>query len=146
MVYSFEDVLATLVGPGGAIPLGAGSGSAKEGISVDFLDAKDVLLMGADGKGAHSLRASKAARITVRLLKTSPWNAALSALYSYQSSSSLFWAQNVLTVTNPVTGDDYRCTEVAFEKHTPITWAEDANINEWPFLATYADPILGVGI
>jgi hypothetical protein len=146
MVYSFQDVLATLAGPGGVISLGAGSANAKEGISVSFLDDKNNLLMGADGNGVHSLRASNAARITVRLLKTSPVNAALSTMYNLQKSSSLFWGQNILTVTNPITGDDYPCSDVAFQKFTDLTWAEDANINEWPFVAISAHPALGVGI
>jgi len=146
MVYSFQDVVATLIGPGGALSLGAGSSNAKEGISVTFLEDKNNLLMGADGNGVHSLRASKATRITVRLLKTSPLNAGLSAMYALQSASSLFWGQNLLTVTNPITGDDYPCEEVAFQKFTDLTWAEDANINEWPFVAIKADPVLGVGI
>ena len=76
MVYSFEDVQATITGPGGTISLGAGAGNAQEGISVEFIDDKDNMLMGADGSGVHSLRASNAARILVRLLKTSPVNAA----------------------------------------------------------------------
>ena len=146
MVYSFEDVQATISGPGGTFSLGAGSGNAQEGISVEFVDDKDGMLMGADGSGVHSLRASNAATITVRLLKTSPVNAQLSQQYRYQKQSSLFWGQNVVTVTNPVTGDDYHCTEVAYKKHTGITWAQDANINEWAFNAINADPMLGVGI
>ena len=146
MVYSFEDVQATIAGPGGTIALGAGSGNAKEGISVEFLDDKDAMLIGADGSGVHSLRPSKAGRIMVRLLKTSPVNAQLSTMYRYQSASSLFWGQNAFTVTNPVTGDDYQCTEVAFQKHPSVTWAEDANFNEWGFNAIQIDPILGVGI
>jgi len=146
VVYSFEDVQATISGPGGTFSLGAGSGNAQEGISVEFIDDKDGMLMGADGSGVHSLRASNAATITVRLLKTSPVNAQLSQQYRYQKQSSLFWGQNVVTVTNPVTGDDYHCTEVAYKKHTGITWAQDANINEWAFNAINADPMLGVGI
>jgi len=146
MVYSFEDVVATLVGPGVTASLGAGSANAKEGISVEFLEAKDSLLMGADGSGVHSLRANQSARVTVRLLKTSPMNSVLQTAYDYQRSSTLFWGQNVLTVSNPATGDDYPCEQVAFEQFPAITWAEDANINEWRFLAVQADPILGVGI
>ena len=33
--YSFLDVKASLVGPGGSISLGSGSGNAEEGISVE---------------------------------------------------------------------------------------------------------------
>lgn len=146
MVYSFEDVVATLVGPGGSIPLGAGAGNAKEGISIEFVDDKNNMLIGADGSGVHSLRATTAAHISVRLLKTSPVNALLNAMYNLQIASSIFWGQNILTVTNPATGDDYPCSEVAFRKFPGITWAEDANMNEWQFDAINADPILGVGI
>jgi Protein of unknown function (DUF3277) len=146
MVYSFEDVQATLTGPGGSISLGAGAGNAQEGITIDFIDDKDAMIVGADGKVVHSLRASKAARITVRLLKTSPVDSQLSTMYNTQIGSSINWGQNTLTVTNPVTGDDYSCTEVAFQKFPSITWAQDANINEWMFNAGSADPILGVGI
>jgi hypothetical protein len=146
MVYSFEDVVATLVGPGGIISLGAGAGNAKEGISIEFVDDKNNMLIGADGSGVHSLRATTAAHINVRLLKTSPVNAQLSAMYNTQIASSIFWGQNELTVTNPATGDDYPCSQVAFKKHPGITWAEDANMNEWQFDAINADPILGVGI
>jgi hypothetical protein len=146
MVYSFEDVAATISGPGGSIALGAGSGNAREGISIEFVEDKNNMLIGADGSGVHSLRASKAAHITVRLLKTSPVNSLLNAMYNLQISSSLFWGQNAVTVSNPATGDAYPCTDVAFRKFPMITWAEDANMNEWSFDAINADPILGVGI
>lgn len=146
MVYSFEDVQATLAGPGGVASLGFGAAVAKEGISIDFVDPKNAMIIGADGQGVHSLRAGKAAKITIRLMKTSPQNAVLNQMYNTQIGSSLFWGQNVLTVTNPVTGDDYPCSEVAFEKFPAITWAEDPNMNEWVFDAIKADPILGVGI
>jgi hypothetical protein len=146
LVYSFEDVQATITGPGGTISLGAGSANAQEGISVEFIDDKDGMLMGADGKGVHSLRASNAARILVRLLKTSPVNAALTTMYNYQRQSSLYWGQNIVTVTNPITGDDYHATEVAYQRHPSVTWAQDANYNEWAFNAIKCDPVLGVGI
>jgi hypothetical protein len=146
MVYSFLDVVATLIGPTGAISLGAGAGNDKEGISIEMVDDKNNMLIGADGSGVHSLRASKAAHISVRLLKTSPVNAMLNVMYSQQSASTIFWGQNALTVTNPATGDDYPCTGVAFKKFPGITWAEDANMNEWGFDAISADPMLGVGI
>jgi hypothetical protein len=146
MVYSFEDVLATINGPGGAINLGNGAAVAREGISVDFIEDKDNMTTGADGQAVHSLRPSKAATITVRLMKTSPVNAQLSVMYNTQIQSSAVWGQNIITITNPVTGDDYTCSEVAFRKFPTITWAEDANMNEWTFNAGQADPLLGVGI
>lgn len=145
MVYSFEDVQASISGPGGTIPLGSGSGNAQEGITVEFVDDKNAMMIGADGEGAHSLRATRAARITVRLLKTSPVNAALNAQYRFQSVSSTLWGQNVVTVTDLARGDNYLATEVAYQKHPSVTWAQDANFNEWMFYAIKCDPILGVG-
>lgn len=146
MVYSFEDVQCTLSGPGGVASLGAGAGNAKEGISIDMVDDKNNMLIGADGSGVHSLRAGTAAHVSVFLLKTSPTNAVLSGMYNTQIASSILWGQNQITVTNPATGDTYPCNEVAFKKFPKVTWAEDANYNEWMFDAIYADPILGVGI
>ncbi|KAA6459627.1 DUF3277 family protein [Acidobacteria bacterium AB60] len=143
--YSFNDVTATIVGGGGSAILGAGAGAAKEGISCEFLEDKDNMLVGADGGYVHSLRPAKAGRATVRLLKSSPWNAVLTLMYNAQSLSTRLWGKNVLTVTNIVTGDNYVCTGVAFQKHPSITWAEDANYNEWTFNVGHMDPILGAG-
>ncbi len=38
------------------------------------------------------------------------------------------------------------CTDVAFQKFPSVTWAQDANVNEWVFIAGSADPILGAGL
>ena len=146
MVYSLQDVLATIVGPGGVVSMGAASALAKEGITVDFVDDKDAMIMGGDGNGVHSLHASNAATVTVRLMKTSYANAPLNNMYNTQRMSSLFWGQNIITITNPITGDNYTCTDVAFKKHTSVTWAEDPGMNEWVFNAIHADPQLGLGI
>jgi hypothetical protein len=143
--YSFVDTKATLVGAGGTALLGDGAAAAKEGITAEFLEDKDNMLVGADGAYIHSMRASKAGRVTVRLIKSSPMNAALSAMYLAQTLSTRLWGKNLLTVTNIVTGDNYLCRGVAFQKHTGVTWAEDANYNEWAFNVGHMDPILGVG-
>lgn len=146
MVYSLEDVVATITGPGGSTGLGYGAAIAKEGISIEMVESKNTMIIGGDGQGVHSLHPGKAAKVTVRLMKTSPVNAILTAMYNLQISSSLFWGQNLIVVTNPVTGDDYSCRQVAFEKFPGITWSEDPGMNEWAFDAIKADPILGVGI
>jgi len=144
--YSFLDVQAVINGPGGLFSLGAGSGNAEEGISIEFTEDKDRLVTGADGSPMHSLIASKAGKILVRLLKTSPVNSLLQALYAFQTSSSLFHGQNVITVVNPVTGDDYTCTSVAFTKFPRNDYAKDAGMLEWDFNAGVIDPVLGSGI
>lgn len=142
--YSFLNVQATITGPGGSFSLGAGSGSAKEGISTDMVDDKDRMDVGSDGAIMHSLRASNAGRITVRLLKTSPINAALSALYNFQRLSSATWGNNVLVVSDVVRGDVVTGTQMSFTRQAPITWAEDANFNEWAFQGNVVD-VLGIG-
>ncbi len=146
MVYSFLDNQATLSGPGAsAIPLGAGAAVAEEGITIDFVEDKDTMHVGADGETVHSLHATRAATATVRLLKTSPTNALLSAMYAYQASSSLFWGQNTLLVANSALGDLYDCQEVAFAKFPSNTWAKDAGFLEWRFNVAKCYPTLGAG-
>lgn len=141
--YSFLDVAATLSGPGGSISLGAGAGNAEEGITAEFDEDADSMQKGADGSVVHSLHAIKSARVSVRLLKTSPTNSLLNALYNFQRSSSLFWGKNVLVISNPVTGDVYTCQQVAFVKHTGNAWQKDANFLEWDFNVGVMDPVLG---
>lgn len=143
LAYSFLDVHATLQGPGVSVPLGNGSGVAEEGITIEFLEETDNMLIGADGSTAHSLHASKAGKVTVRLLKTTPTNALLTQAYNFQRQSSLNWGQNVIVVTNPVTGDVYSCTQAAFARFPSNTFAKDAGTIDWEFLAGRIEPILG---
>lgn len=143
-VYSFLDNQATLSGPGGSpISLGAGAGVDEEGISVDFVEEKDVMRAGADGEVIHSLVASRMATVSVRLLKTSPVNAQLSALYAFQTASSLFHGKNTLIVSNSAMGDIITCDQVAFTKFPRIDYPKDARMNEWRFNAAKCYPTLG---
>jgi hypothetical protein len=144
--YSFLDVQATIQGPGGGGPVGAGAGAASEGISIEFEEDKDRMVVGADGQFMHSLNASKAGRINIRLLKTSPTNEFLESLYNFQTVSSLFHGQNTLVVTNVVTGDVYTCTGVAFQKFPRNDYAKEAGMLEWNFNAGTIDVVLGEGI
>jgi hypothetical protein len=141
--YSFMDVSATLAGPTGVLDLGYGAGVAKEGISVDFDDDKNVKTIGADGEGMHSLRASKSGTVTVRLLKTSPTNAKLQAMYDAQSLSAALWGKNVITVTMPRVGDIHVARSSAFKKNPSKTYKEDADMMEWVFDAIKIDSLLG---
>ena len=145
-VYSFLNVQATIIGPGGIVPLGAGSANAKEVITVEFTEDKNRMTMGSDGSYMHSLIASKGGRINVRLLKTSYVNGLLDALYRFQTISSLFHGQNLLEVTDIVRGDVYTCSGVAFSKFPKNDYAEEGGMIEWTFDAGVVDPILGLGI
>lgn len=144
--YSFLDVMAAITGPGGTFQLGAGAGAAEEGISIDPVEDIDNMAIGADGSGVHSLVASKAATITVRLLKTSPVNALLNAMMMLQRQSAANHGQNIISIANRVSGDVYSARGVAFAKVPPNAYAKIANTIEWVFNATDCDPALGAGV
>lgn len=143
--YSFADVMATITGPGGVIPLGSGAGNAKEGITVAMVEDKDNMLIGADGQGMHSLHRGDGGSLTVRLLKTSPVNALLSAMFQFQKQSSAVWGQNVLVITDISRGDILSAGGVAFTKFPDIGYAEDGGTVEWRFTAIRIDSFLGPG-
>lgn len=142
--YSFLDVQATLVGPTGIVQLGYGAAVADEGISIEAAGDKNTMIIGADGEGMHSLHADKSGTVTVRLLKTSPTNAKLMAMYDAQTLSSALHGQNLITVTNPVAGDVTTARSCAFKKRPNLAYKKDGDIVEWQFDSIKIDTILGV--
>ena len=142
--YSFLDVNAAIVGPGGSFGLGSGAGSSDEGITIEPSGDINTMTIGADGTPMHSLHADKSGKVTVRLLKTSPVNAQLSAMYAFQTSAGSNHGQNTITVANNKTGDTITCQICAFERAPTITYAKEAGINEWAFAAGIIDRTLGV--
>ena len=86
--YSVTNVQASISGPGGTASIGYGAGNAEEGISSAMDEDKVGTVTGADGSLMHSLHASNTGTITVRLLKTSPVNATLDAMYNFQRAHS----------------------------------------------------------
>jgi hypothetical protein len=141
--YSFLEVAATLAGPGGYISLGDGSGAAEEGITISAAGDINTMQVGADGSGQHSLHGDKSGTVTVRLLKTSPTNALLAAMYAFQTASAANHGQNTLVVTDTARGDVISCRQVAFKKAPDLTYAKDAGTNEWVFDAVFIDRALG---
>lgn len=141
--YSFMDVTATLVGAGGVIDLGYGSAVAEEGITVSRNGNKNTMTIGADGEGMHSLHADKSGSFTVRLLKNSPVNSKLMALYNVQSLSSSAWGQNVISINQTVSGDKIVGRSVAFQKVPDIRYAKEGDILEWVFESIKIDSLLG---
>ena len=103
--YSFQDVNGAITGAGGAINLGNGAGNAEEGILIEQLEDKNIMTIGADGQGMHSLVAGNAATVTVTLLKTSPVNAQLMQMYNYQKTSSVLWGKNTIVISDFGRGD-----------------------------------------
>ena len=145
MVYSFLNVVATIAGPGGILNLAAGASVAEEGITIEAVEDKNVMTIGADGKGQHSLVASDAASVTVRLLKTSPINAALMLMFDLQSASSSLWGQNVFTIVDTARLDATVIQSAAFKKKPTITYAKEGGMMEWTFDGISATSILGAG-
>lgn len=145
MVYSFLNVNATIAGPGGAFNLAAGAAAAEEGLTIEASEDKNVMTIGADGQGQHSLIASDACTLTVRLLKTSPINAALMAMYDLQSVSSSLWGQNVFSIVDTGRNDYTVIQAAAFKKKPTITYAKEGGMMEWTFDGIKANSVLGVG-
>jgi hypothetical protein len=141
--YSFLDVNATLVGAGAVIDLGSGSATAEEGISIVAAGDKNTMTIGSDGEGMHSLHADKSGQVTVRLLKTSPKNSQLMALYDAQSLSSSLWGQNLITITNSSSGDTTVARSCAFKKRPDLNYRKDGDIVEWVFDSVKIDGLLG---
>ncbi len=145
MVYSFLNVNATIAGPGGILNLAAGAAVAEEGITIEATEDKNIMTIGADGQGQHSLVASDACTLTVRLLKTSPLNKALMLMYDLQSASSALWGQNVFTIVDTGRGDLTVIQAAAFKKKPTITYAKEGGMNEWTFDGIKANTVLGAG-
>jgi len=143
--YSFLDVNAAIVGPGGNFSL-SGVGNSEEGIKVSMTEEKDTQTIGADGTPMHSLHAGKGGKCTVSLLKTSPANNKLSTLYNLQTASSAAHGVNVISIANPISGDSITLTQVAFSKHPDISYAKEGGMIEWEFNCGTVDISLGGGI
>ncbi len=143
--YSFLDVAATIDGAGGNFQLGAGAGADKEGISIVFADDKNKQDVGADGQPLNNLRAAQNGTVTVRLQKTSPVNAQLSAMYNTQKQSGSTWGNNTIVVSDLQRGDLYSCQQCAFKKFPDNAYAEEATAIVWAFDAGIIEPLLGTG-
>lgn len=143
--YSFTDVQASITGPGGVISIGNDAGSAEEGITTEMVEDKDMMQVGADGFVQHNLHAGNAARWTFRLLKTSPVNGLLQALYNFQKQSAATWGQNVITLSDIARGDVKTLSGAAFARQPRNAYAKDGPALEWEFLGGVDDSLLGSG-
>ena len=141
--YSFLDVQAALVGPGGAVNLGQGAAVSDEGIDVEAEGDINTMTIGADGTPMHSLHANKGGHFTVRLLKTSPVNKQLAQMYAVQTAASATHGQNTLSISNNKSGDVITCQVVAFKKAAKIEYKKEGGFNEWAFDAGIISRTLG---
>lgn len=143
--YSFLDIVAAIKGPNGSFSIGSGAGVAEEGITIAMADAKNTMMIGADGQGMHSLHAGKSGTVTVRLLKTSPTNALLQDMYVADTASSATHGQNTIVIRDPTRGDVISCKGCAFQKFPDMAYAKDGNIVEWMWDSAEIDQLLGTG-
>lgn len=141
-VYSFQNVSLGLVGPGIALNL---TGIAGEGYEVAMDGDKGTLVWGADGSGMHSMSQKQGGTLTIRTLKTSAINKALSAMYSYQTTDASLYGQNTLTLRDKLSKDTITATGAGIRKFPNLTFAVEGNTNEWIFNCTYIDEQLGDG-
>lgn len=143
VTYSFLDCKASIVGPGGAISLGNGAGVAEEGITVTPTGEIGSMMIGADGVGQHNLHADKSGKVTVRLLKVSPTNALLSAMYAFQTAQGSTYGQNTLVINDVSRGDVISCQQVGFAKAPDLAFAKEGAAVDWEFNAIRIERTLG---
>lgn len=143
--YSFENIVAGLTSPAGSFSIGSDAGSADEGISYRMVEDKTTTTTGAGGDIMHSLHASQTGEIVIRLLKTSPVNAQLGALYNMEKGISGLWASNTITVMDIVRGDVITGIYMAFIKFPDGGFSKEGPpTQEWGFRGII-DVQLGTG-
>jgi hypothetical protein len=142
--YSLLDCALSIVGPNISTTMGGSSaGTSEEGFTPTFEEDADVMTQGVDGV-MHSLTVSKRGTIELHLLKTSPTNFLLSQAYTNdRANGSQNWAQNTITITNPVSGDTYNCTSCAFRRFPSNPYQVRGNVLVWTFNVGVMDPALG---
>ena len=77
------------------------------------------------------------------IVKTSPVNAQLNALYVFQTGSSASHGQNTISLSDAQRGDSVTATQVAFAKAPDLNYAKVAGFVEWIFHAVRMERFLG---
>jgi Protein of unknown function (DUF3277) len=143
--YSFLDVQATIVGPNGVAVLGNGSGAADEGISIQYAEDQGTITTGADGSWMPTVHAAQSGTVIVRMLKSSPTNSILQAMYSADRAVPSSGGQNTIVVTWLTAGDVFTAQGCIFKKFPDETYGKDGPLLEWAWGAGYITPLLGSG-
>jgi hypothetical protein len=143
--YGFTNIAASISGPGGSFPIGAGSGSAEEGITIEPDGDKVTKTVGADGAVMYNLHADLSGRILIRLQKISPTNAQLGAMYNLQITDSALTGLNTIIVTDIARGDTISLRGCAFSRPPVITYGTLGGVQEWSLFAAVIDRLLGSG-
>lgn len=132
--YSFANIVAAITGLAGSFSIGSSAGSAEEGITYRMTEEKTTTTTGAGGDIMHSLHASQTGEIMIRLLKTSPVNAQLSALYAIEKTQSGLWGKDTITIQDVVRGDVITGILMAFTKFPDGGFSKEGPpTQEWGF-------------
>lgn len=145
VTYSFANVNGSIVGPNGAFSFGFGAGIADGGISAEMSEVKGSAKPGADGRAMISLYSQKLGKIVVRVQKTSPLNAFLSAIYAADTSDASQFGQNTIVVSDAGLLDVISGQSCFIEKLPTQTYGKDGAENEWTFVVGQLDMLLGGG-
>jgi hypothetical protein len=144
--YAFADTMAAIAGPSGAFDFGFGSGNAEGGITVEMVEDKNTMVIGADGFVQHNLHSGQGGTITVRLLKTSPTNAQFSKMYAVDTSTAMTHGRNTITIQDLARGDKITAQFCAFSRLPSITYAKEGGEQAWAFHCGRIDMLLGPGV
>jgi hypothetical protein len=141
--YSFLDIYGTINGPFLSAVFGNGVGQSDEGITIEQTEDKNRQTPGASGEVMNTLIGTDAGRVSIHVLKTSPLNALLMEAYNLQKQSSLTWGLNVITITNPVSGDHYTLSQVAFTRRPPNSYGKEPVVITWDLQAGHVYAFIG---
>ena len=143
--YSFLSIAAAMLGPGiASINLGAGAAVAEEGITIAPGEDKNSMIIGADGKGQHTLIASNSGLVTLRYLKTSPTNGLLMLGYNFQTFNPALWGQNLITIVDTNRLELTTIQSCAFKKKPEIVYDKAGPMIEWTFDGISTTSVLGI--
>jgi Protein of unknown function (DUF3277) len=142
--YSFKSVVAGMVGPSLVLNLGDGASVSEEGITIAPNEDKNVMTIGADGNGQHTLVVSDGGILTLRYLKTSPTNGFLQLAYNFQKANPAFWGQNIFTVVDTNRKENTTAQACAFKKKPDVVYDKAGPMMEWTFDAISLFTILGI--
>jgi hypothetical protein len=144
--YAFQDITASLVGPGGSFIIsGPETAAAEEGITITWGEESNTQTIGADGSVMNSMHSARAGTCTFRLMKTSPNNQRIMSLFNYQHQSSAYWGRNTITISDTARGDLYTLVGCAWVRVPTNTYAKVGNVLEYEMHVALISPNLGPG-
>lgn len=145
--YSFDSINVSISGPNGSFPIGGPDvGNTEGGISIEPVEDKNNMQIGAGGEVMHSLHSGKAATVTVRVQKVAPVNSQFDVQYNLDTSSGVNHGRNTITIRDITRGDSIVCQDVAYARLPALTFGKDGGEQVWVFHAGKVDTILGSGV